>query len=214
MMFKLKLGILLIYSVLILSCGKTYETSESFDKGFIDYTRIWKKPSQIPVCFANFKKVAAFQKVKREIRKVVTDQFSRTKNVRFSGWDSCEGQNETIRIALDANYGGGLSFVGNPKKFRLRNYREATMLIGVKGPIRDIKFLALHEFGHAIGLLHEHQRVDSACDPAVWDQIYVPETLVKVYRGEYDSRSVMDYCSGRNPRLSRGDIEAIDFLFP
>jgi hypothetical protein len=73
--------------------------------------------------------------------------------------------------------------------------------------------VALHEFGHAAGLAHEHKRPDSTCKI----KNDGPEDgLTPV--GNFDKDSVMNYCppSVGNffVQLSPGDIQAINSLYP
>ncbi len=82
---------------------------------------------------------------------------------------------------------------------------------------------ALHEFGHAVGLVHEQEHSKSTC----WFRGYgMPDGLVKKIT-PFDSRSIMNYCTMMaekgngyhlyNPEynsttfgFSEGDIETIE----
>ena len=75
-----------------------------------------------------------------------------------------------------------------------------------------IKSIAIHEFGHALGIAHEHNREDTpnSCNDA-------PQgTNGDVTVGEWDLSSVMNYC---NPdlinmiELSDGDIDTINAAY-
>ena len=77
---------------------------------------------------------------------------------------------------------------------------------------RCIQIYALHEFGHAVRLLHEHERLDSNCFRGNWEE--TKKSGIEV--SEYDKLSIMDYCQNRRMRngkmpimLSKGDLEAI-----
>ena len=85
-----------------------------------------------------------------------------------------------------------------------------TMVLALKGrPADEQKFLVIHEFGHALGLFHEHQRHDfwrvagtvldmdkmkSDCRMKTvnFDRDFLP-TLPSGTETEYDPDSIMHY---------------------
>lgn len=87
----------------------------------------------------------------------------------------------------------------------------------------SVQDTALHEFGHLIGLMHEHERSDSTCLQGAGPNPPLLETMDKavygaVNVGNYDRSSIMNYCTEHksylNPILSAGDLEAIKVLYP
>ena len=83
---------------------------------------------------------------------------------------------------------------------------EPTMMLNLKGLVWEFqKSLVIHEFGHALGLDHEHQRSD------FWDSMKMHINLTKVPEGQrirlekrddtmereeacrYDPESIMHY---------------------
>ena len=78
-----------------------------------------------------------------------------------------------------------------------------------------IEYLAIHEFGHTLGLYHGEERGDwdiAGCPPQDWgdDPIWPwwPVPTEKRW-GAPDADSVMAYCSGGPNLLSPGDIAGI-----
>jgi hypothetical protein len=73
-----------------------------------------------------------------------------------------------------------------------------------------VAWQAVHEFGHALGFKHEHERLDGpGCTG--WDQIGDAQILT-----EYDEDSTMNYCSddGNNEgSLSRLDIVGVQVAY-
>ena len=61
---------------------------------------------------------------------------------------------------------GCWSMVGKNAEYEVTNFREPTMVLSLKGHTKALqRSLVIHEFGHALGLDHEHQRSD------FWDAV-------------------------------------------
>ena len=56
--------------------------------------------------------------------------------------------------------GASCSMVGSQAK-TVQDTSKPTIILSLKGrDLNEQKFLVMHEFGHALGLFHEHQRSD------------------------------------------------------
>jgi len=78
-------------------------------------------------------------------------------------------------------------------------------------PTSQVKGDALHEFGHLLGLLHEHERFDSYddCPPPNG----ISTTPSTEYYGDYDRSSIMSYCNHGRSTLSPSDVLGIRQLY-
>jgi hypothetical protein len=148
----------------------------------------------------------------------------------------------TIRIAFENT--GSWSFIG---KECLGNAEGATMNFGWLSPDLDdaaFRSVVLHEFGHAFGLIHEHQNPSAkiqwnrkavyayyARDPNRWSQVDVDRNLFETYDASStqftacDPRSIMMYPIppehlesgdpvGWNTELSDNDKVFVESLYP
>ncbi len=70
----------------------------------------------------------------------------------------------------------------------------------------------VHEFGHAVGLRHEHARTDAPlrCDTG---EVAYEGGGIKYYSDDFDAESVMGYCNNA-AELSADDIDGLNRLYP
>lgn len=146
--------------------------------------------------------------VEQKVEKVVK-KWTQYSGVEFTFGDF--PQTADIRIAFDPS-SGSWSYIGLCQS----NLKptEATMNFGWLTPDTDdseYQRVVLHEFGHALGLLHEHQHPEADIPwnrPAVyeyykqtqgWDEAKVNQSVFDKYseaetnHTEYDPQSIMEY---------------------
>jgi serralysin len=167
--------------------------------------------------------------------------WSQHANIKF---DFIEKGPSDIRISF-VHDGRSWSYIGNSAENVGKN--KATMNFGwFDETTEEIEFqrVILHEFGHALGLIHEHQSPKRTINwnvqylykyyekpPFEWNQNVVRDNVIKKYAAtqtqhtSYDPKSIMHYpipasfttdgySVGMNTELSSKDVELIKKLYP
>lgn len=163
--------------------------------------------------------------------------------VRLAIVEALPGEAAQIRVGFNPN-GGSWSYIGTDNL--LIQPSQPTMNLGwatLDTPEDDFSSVVIHEFGHALGLLHEHNHpearigwnrpavyADLEGEPNFWDKKTIDDNVFArfdastVITTEFDQVSVMIYTvpahwttNGRSfmpsPRLSDGDIATIRRLY-
>lgn len=176
------------------------------------------------------------------IQKKITDilkEWEKYANIKFV---VIEKGNSNVRVNLDSK-GGHNSLIGSIANTKSQD--EKTMNIDTSDFINDqcMKRIILHEFGHVLGLLHEHfsplagiswnkESVYEDLEKSVgWNRTEVDDNIFKEYKISYtngtlyDKNSIMEYPISSNwttdgysvswnTELSEGDKALISILYP
>lgn len=155
------------------------------------------------------------------IRAWITEAYNfESTGIYFTGWRDCA---ETVdpdviifihsRPLIDffSGFSGTVNKVGYHPGL-VEGYPSAGNFVALARKIS--KGVAIHEFGHILGLAHEHNHPDAEVDCEFNSPFKERHELLSYT--EYDPDSVMSYCNlwSPQPGLSDADSNLLKFLYP
>lgn len=162
--------------------------------------------------------------VEQTIDREITQRFP----VQLLGWKSCAATSDPrplrIRIADETprTEGLGRDLAGLPHGMVLNlTFASWSPNCGVNPSTRIncIRSTAVHEFLHALGVEHEHERDDTpaVCAARVEKETGMSQLASSIPVGDWDRESATNYCNpvwNNGGRLSPGDVSALQRLYP
>lgn len=192
--------------------------------------KLWDK-NELTVCFAKgepekrksyshqLKIIDWKEKDKAKVKEWTNSEYTKERTgIYFTGWKSCE---ETAQPDVIIFFNKNSRFFGNLDGIaagygpvpKVDGYPHARSYAAISKSGMD-KTTVLHEFGHVVGLAHEHNHPDSikegygcgANKPIVENTFFSYEP--------YDKRSIMSYCNFGIGRIGDTEADLLKRMYP
>lgn len=210
---KLLFPFSLLFVALMISCQETSRSqkasynneTESFDANFAvaQGNALWQRKNReaeqtvtLNVLFLNG------SRERQDKVKAIAPEWGKYGNIDFIFSTDKESKKKfDIVINITEKGGGGDSYVGNQSKYFSSKLKPSMNLHSVS------KMVVLHEFGHALGLQHEHQHPERAFE---YDQEGISEFCSKDPKNkESCERNWLKTHKGRNTILFQYDVDSV-----
>lgn len=206
----------------VTACSEETEPEGAQSQGAVYQLKTWPFKN-IGVCWEN---PTDHDLVYRNlVREVLEEQYAKRTNVSFFGFQKCgpiwspiihvriQDANPYSRYGMESSMPSGMSL-----NFTFEKFKGFQCRLSKEARLNCIRAYALHEFGHALGLLHEHLRADSTCEGSKYGEKAKFLPFLGRLAGRYDPDSIMNYCENstqtkKKAVLSKGDIQVINSIY-
>ncbi|QHD06810.1 M12 family metallopeptidase [Pseudomonas sp. R76] len=183
-------------------------------RGVADTQKLWPQNGTLTIAFMD-----TTPSKQQFIKKYIKDTYSPLINLTLK---FVEGTEADIRISTSKTLNGNWSMVGTDAKKIPAD--QPTMHFDFNSTKDSAKRNIIHEFGHALGLLHEHQHPDRSFEfniaktyriykkHAQWSQAETYENILKklkpadITHSHYDQKSIMHYGLSKDVLWKHEDI--------
>lgn len=155
---------------------------------------------EIPICWDESPVDSNDARLRGLVQTAVKNSWQKYSKILFTGWGICENRRSAGVHILVRDSLPKTSALGNYLNGRYGGLTLNFQLLQWETPCRDgtkkddcIRYLAVHEFGHVLGFVHENIRADSP--PACRDEMGTRGARGNWDVTQYDQSSIMNYCS-------------------
>jgi len=203
---------MLVASLVLLSfCSFAFSQDEIYLQKGSRWTISSNGVTYVPVCWEN---AAGYSTEALWVKSAIESTWENYANVDFQGWGNCYSSSSGIRIRVIDNR-SNVKVLGRFLDGRVNgmdlNFSFANFSPSCQNKLKFcIQAIAVHEFGHALGLAHEQDQPTSICYEGRTER---QNALVIT---PYDEDSVMNYCNRKwnnGGNLSYYDIQGIQQIY-